>query len=71
MCSTTQQDEPRAAAVGFANMEEPLHEKILGRKVFEPGRLDRRKNEGGRVTVEADYKGAILKGHDVIPVVHE
>ena len=70
----TKQDAPRAAAVGFANTEEPLHEKILGRKAFQrgaPGRFNRSTNTGGRVAVAADYDGAIRLQHEVVPIVHE
>jgi len=72
--SVTQQDAPRAAAVAFANTEEPQHERILGRDAFERGRagvLNRRANTGSRKAVKADYAGAIRLGHDVIPVIHE
>ena len=72
--SVTQQDAPRAAAVAFANTEEPLHERILGRDAFVRGRegnFNRRQNTGSRVAVKSDYAGALRLEHTVIPVVHE
>ena len=62
--------------MAFANTEEPLHEKILGRDAFErgrPGRFDRRTNTGSRVAVTGDYAGALHPDQDqqVEPVVHE
>ena len=72
--SVTQQDAPRAAAVAFANTEEPLHERVLGRAAFVRGRegnFNRRQNTGSRVAVKSDYAGALRLEHTVIPVVHE
>ena len=72
--STTQQDRARAAAVGMANTEEQMHEKVLGRAAFRRGRsgnFDRRTNTGSRVAVRADYTRAIALGTAVVPIVHE
>ena len=61
--------------MGFANTEEPQHEKVLGRREFErgrPGRFNRRENLGSRVAVKADYAGGIRMGMEVVrPIVHE
>ena len=71
----SQQDRARTAAVAFANTEERLHEKVLGRAAFRRGRdgnFNRAQNTGShRAAVVADYAGALRGGHTVIPVVHE
>ena len=53
-----------------------MKERILGRPAFErpagsTARFNRYLNTGRRVAVSADYRGALARGHEVIPIIFE